>query len=137
MPHVAFAKNKASLIKQLLKSEMLFRQIQSSAHYAKIRPRIESFSLVTEMLLTDKCEIIIEFDKALAPEAKIKSCFLLYKTEDRTTYHILGIAMDDRGLYYPETYIVEASRYYVSGQTLLDCQITHREFDYKNKSNKK
>ena len=132
LPHIYRAKNKAGIISQLKKDERLFSQIRHSTHYQEIRERVESFYKVREMLLTDKCEIIIDFDRSKAPETKIKSCFLLYKTADRLTYQLLGIAATEKGLYYPETYFVERTRYYVNGQTLLDCHISHREFLYKH-----
>ena len=132
LPHIYGAKNKAGIINQIKKDDRLFRQIQKSAHYSEIQERIESFYKVTEMLLTDKCEVIVDFDREKAPETKIASCFLLYKSSDRITYHLLGIASTDKGLLYPETYFVEKTKYYVNGQTLLDCHISHKEFAYKH-----
>lgn len=131
MPHISAPKNKAGLVNQLKKDERLFRQIKTSSHYHRVQDRIETFPTIVKMLLTDQCKIIVDFDKRLAPDAKISSCFLLYRTEDRVTYHILGIASNGKGLYYPETYFVEPSKYYVNGQKLLDCQITQAPFVYK------
>lgn len=134
MPHISAPKNKASLINQLKKDEKLFRQIKASSHYSNIRARIETFPNVVKMLLTDQCDIIIDFDRSLAPKAKISSCYLLYKTDDRTTYHILGIATNGKGLFYPETYIVEPSKYYVNGQKLLSCKISQAPFIFKRRA---
>ena len=78
LPHIYGAKNKAGIINQIKKDDRLFRQIQNSAHYDEIKERIETFYKVSEMLLTDKCEVIIDFDRKKAPETKIASCFLLY-----------------------------------------------------------
>lgn len=131
MPHISASKNKASLINQLRKDEKLFRQIQASSHYSSVSARIETFPNVVKMLLTDRCEIIVDFDSSLAPKAKICSCFLLYRTDDRNTYHILGIASNGKGLFFPETYFVETSKYYVNGQKLLNCQIFQKPFIFK------
>lgn len=133
MPNISGAKNKGSLVNLLRKDERLFQQIKKSSQYEEVRARMESFSKISEMLLTDKCKIIIKFDKSLVPETTIKSCYLLYKTEDRNTYHILGLASKVNGIFYPETYFVEQSKYYVNGQELLNCQINYEDFVYKRK----
>lgn len=122
------AKNKASFIKEFLRSARIFERIKRSAYFEKIKDRIEHLSVISDMLISDKCEVVIEFDSALLAFTTIKSKFLLYKTEDYKRYYILGIAKRGECTYYPETYLVENSKYYVSGQTTLSCIIECTEF---------
>lgn len=132
IPNISNAKNKAGIVKRMLKDQSTAKQIQQSSHFYKIQERVNTFYKVSEMLLSDKCEIIVDFDKTLLPSCKLLSDFLLYKTEDYNTYYILGLSPDGNGLYYPETYIVEHSKYYISKQKLLSCEIKHTEHT-KNK----
>lgn len=128
MPSISNAKNKASIAKQLGRDVNLFKQIKQSAHYYKIQERIETFEKIAEMLLSDKCEIVINFDKSRVPSSKIISTLLFFKTDDHIVYYMLGLAEGKQGNYYPETYIVEHSRYYISNQDLLYCDIRHEDF---------
>lgn len=137
MPHISNAKNKAGIIKQLLREPKLSQQIQQSTHFGKIQERVYTFNKIVEMLLTDKCEIIVDFDKSQLPSCKLISKFLLYKTDDYCTYYILGFAPIGNETYYPETYIVENSKYYISGQKLLTCKISHETHRPKGKRDHK
>lgn len=128
IPRVVSARNKASLVKQLLTDDVLFSQIQKSAHFGMIRRRVETLGKICDMLISDQCEIIVEFDPAKVPATKIKSKYLLYKRDMSNTYYLLGIATDGSGRYYPETYLVDSSKYYVANQTLLTCKIIVSEF---------
>lgn len=130
MPDIKNAKNKSGLVKKLLKDPRLFSRIQRSSHFEKIRDRIEKFPIIVDMLISDRCKIIIDFDKSLLPATSIKSEFLLYKTEDYKCYHILGIA-SVKNFYYPETFLVENSKYYVTGQKFLNCTIERIAFKLK------
>ena len=111
----------------LEKDSRIFDSIRKSAHYEKVRDRMNSFTRITDMLLNDTCEVVVDFDKSKVPSAMIKSKFLLYKTDDHITYYILGIAESPKGGFYPETYFVENSRYYVSGQEHFNCAITYED----------
>lgn len=133
IPRVCNAKNKGSFIKEFLRDDVLVQQVQKSAYFEEVRPRIETFSRVCDMLISDQCEIIIEFDPSKLSSTKLRSRFLLYKTDDYTTYYLLGIAVDDNGAHYPETYIVEPSRYYVANQKLLSCKISVCPLEESNK----
>lgn len=131
IPAVINAKNKGGLVKQLLKDDKLVKQVEKSAFFNSIRPRIETIDKLVEMLVSDRCEIIIDFDATILEATKLRSKYLLYKSEDNTTYFMLGIAQNQEGIYYPETYIVEPSKYYVSKQKILNCIISYEEFNSK------
>lgn len=131
IPHISKAKNKAGIVNLLLKDSKFFGQIQRSSKYPKIQERIDTFSKVSEMLLTNKCQVVVDFDKTQLPSCQLLSKILLYKTDDHNTYHILGLAPKENSLYYPETYIVEHSKYYISGQKLLSCEIGHTEHEHR------
>lgn len=130
-PHISKPKDKNGIVKALIRDNNLVHQIERSINYPSIEKRINNFYRVVDMLISDKCEIIIDFDKTLVPSTRVESEFFLYKTEDYQTYYMLGIAKDKRGIYYPETYIVENSKYYITGQNLFICTILHKDFPYK------
>lgn len=127
MQTISKPRSKSAVVRQLLKDERLFKTIQKSAYFPKVQARIEEFGRIVDMLISDTCEVIIDFDKSKVPSAKIESTLLLYKTDDHISYYLLGIMQGTDGRYYPETYLTEGSKYYVSGQQIWTCTITSVE----------
>lgn len=121
------------IIKRLLDGRITLSYLQKSAFFGKIAARLEHFSLLADMLVANRCKIIVDFDPSLIT-TQIKSRYLLYKTDSsHSIYYLFGIACTPRGVFYPETFFVEPSRYYVSEQNLLDCVIDVEEFQSKKR----
>lgn len=102
-------------------------KIMSSAKYAEISERIQSFPVMEEILSAGEGKIIVEFDNSKT-DSKIAAKFHLFKREGlpfqgEVTYYTLFLDTINGSTYFPVTYIVEHSNMYVRDQIMLDCTI--------------
>ena len=125
LPDVARNRHIDEVVKKVLNGKIPLSHLQKSLYFNKIESRISNLHLLREMLICDACQIVVNFDPGLLPKSSIKSEYLLFRREGMCTYYLFGIAHDDSGRYYPETFFVEPSRYYISGQELLNCSISY------------
>ena len=132
-PSIARPKHPDEVVKRFLDGRISLRSLQKSPYFRSIEARMEHFPLIVEMLITDKCKIIVDFDATLVKSTSVKSRYFLYKTDDHITYKLFGLAPLKKPKFYPETFLVEPSKYYVSEQIQLDCTIRHTEHQHKRK----
>lgn len=124
LPNISQSKRKEEVIKRFLKNGITLADLRKSKHFHKIEKRLESFDCLADMLINGNCKIIIDFDPSLVNKTLIHSKYILYITDDYNTYKLFGVARAKNGEYYPETFFVESSKYYITGQNLLSCSIT-------------
>lgn len=134
LPNISKPKYVDEPVKRLLSGDITLSDLQKSVSFGKIEKRMEYFPLLENMLVGNSCKIIIDFEPSLVPSTHIKSKYLLYKTDNHITYYLFGIALLDGQKYYPETFFVEPSKYYISGQKLLECSIEASEYLARKKS---
>lgn len=120
---------KARFYRQLKNRKIKEEEIVKSERFKYIEERVKYFKYIEDIVSESVCKIIIEFDKNKAG-SDIEAKFFLYKREgnplnqEPVTYYALFIGYDAlRQSYYPATYIVEHSKKYVDGQTMLNCTI--------------
>lgn len=124
LPHISRSKRKDEVVKRFLKNNITLADLHKSKYFYKIEKRLDSFDCLADMLINGNCKIIIDFDPSLVKTTLIHSKYILYITDDYNTYKLFGVAQAKNGEYYPETFFVEPSKYYITGQTLLSCSIT-------------
>lgn len=132
-PSIAKSKHPDEVVKRFMNGKISLGSLQKSSSFHLIEARMEYFPLIAEMLITDKCKIIVDFDATLVKSTIVKSKYFLYKTDDHVTYKLFGLAPLKKSKFYPETFLVEPSKYYVSEQIQLDCTIRHTEHHHKRK----
>lgn len=102
------------------------KQIKKSKYFNNISERFLYFCLLPELLHS---EIIIDFDSSLCSfnnyETKLKKTkYILYK-KIPDTYYVAHLCLSQNinknkpNSYYPETFFIEHSNKYLSGQALL------------------
>lgn len=103
------------------------KHIRESIYFNKIEERLLYFYLIPELL---KSKIIVEFNSSFCPfekyNTKLKNTkYILYK-KIPNTYFVAHLTLSEdknfthKTTYYPETFFIEHSNTYISGQTLLE-----------------
>lgn len=99
--------------KQILKGKLTYEQISTSAFFDDMEDRLINFKSIDELLFS---EIIINFDKSKVRKSDLKSTVILFEKKG-TNYLHLCIAKDSKtNSHYPETFLVQADKYYINGQ---------------------
>lgn len=124
---VKLLKRKGQVIYNLISDNTITNElISKSIYYDKIEERFLYFYLIPELL---QSKIIIEFNSSICPfrkySTKLNTDYILYKNmlESNTVAHL---TLSQYGSYentvkcYPETFFVDHSKTYISGQKLLD-----------------
>lgn len=123
------------LFKKILRGEISESQIKSSVKYYKIYNRIHYFENILDMLNNNKTKIIINYNKSLVENSYlVNTKYILYKTTDNN-YLMLTIGDKGKGE-YPETFFLETTKMYISGQELLDI-IDIKEVEKRSRKIKK
>ena len=110
--------NLKSVIRQIKREQLTDLDIRNSTFYPLIKERYENFNYdtLTSLNYTDA---IIDFDASLLG-SKLKSDYLLYELTPNGEYNHMGIAADPfSGERYAETFFVEPSAKYLTGQTIV------------------
>ena len=124
-------KNKNLIFKKILKKEIPLESIEKHKNYCKIINRVKYFERIDKLLDKKHSKIIIDFD---SDNKLLKTVFIFYAHE-KSGYTHLTIGKDN-AKYYPETFIYEDSKRYISGQELLNIIDIKIEYIGKNKSKK-
>ena len=111
--------SKVLIFKKLLKRQMPLKHIESHRDYPKIVNRIKFFERIDKLLDKQHSKIIIEFDSDLVQNTKLLKTVFIFYAHERSGYTHLTIG-NKGGVYYPETFIYEDSKRYISGQNLLN-----------------
>ena len=135
LPDVSKPRRKDEVVRRFLRGTLSAQTLEKSTFFHKIQKRIELFSEIEKMLVSNRCKIIVDFDPSLIKATWLRTKYFLFRTEDHATYMLFGIGRD-QNRYYPETFIVEPSKYYVTGQRLLDCTIQYTEHMVKRRNQK-
>lgn len=98
----------------IAKGFITYDQISRSAHFSKIADRIDHFSSINSMLFE---KAVINFDKSITP-SKIKADVILYQEKGSLYLHLC--LAPGHNHYYPETFLVEPTNYYLKNQKILD-----------------
>lgn len=108
--------NKIQIYNKIFNEIITDKHIKKSSFYNKIENRVKYFDIVPELL---NSKIIIDFDPMLLGNTELKNTkYILYR-KHQFGYSHLTIG-NKNGKLYPETFIVENSKRYINGQTLLD-----------------
>lgn len=105
----------AAIYQNLKKGRICYADLQKSALFDHIANRIEYFPHVNELL---EQKIIIDFDRRKVKKTDFKAKYILYKPHELGYLHLC--LAENAKIFYPESYIYEPSKYYISEQTLLD-----------------
>lgn len=121
-------KNTKAFYNGLRRGYIAESEIESSEKYADIADRVEYFHELLDILSAGDAKIIVEFDPAKI-KTLIEAKFILYKRnglpyeKDYRVYTLfIGYNPTDKE-YYPTTYVVEPSNFYLDGQRFLGCRI--------------
>lgn len=107
--------NSAAIYRNIRKGFITYSLLKKSKFFSKIEKRIEYFPLISGLMGQ---KIIIDFDPSKVEKTEFKARYILFKSHELGYLHLcLGA---DSKIFYPESYIYEPSKYYISEQTLLD-----------------
>ncbi len=107
------------IFKDILSGKISTTAIEKSVFYNRICNRITYFEQIADMLDKEKSKIIIDFNPSLIPGTDLLNTkYILYR-HLHSGYANLTIGEKDKKT-YPETFFVENSKRYISGQDLLD-----------------
>ena len=107
------------VFEKILAEEITQTDLLKSVFYPKIESRIRYFQELQNMLDPKQCKVIVDFDKRLVDKTELKNTkYILYVRRDEN-YVLFTIGQFKLKL-YAETFFLEPSKKYVSGQTLLE-----------------
>ena len=106
---------KQLIYKRIQRGKLTMSMVRKSKYYHKIADRIQFFPMI-ESLFSRK--VIVDFNPTLLESCKLNAQYILYE-EYGTGYLQLAIGNSVSGI-YPESFMFEPTKYYLSGQTLLD-----------------
>ena len=112
-------KSKRVIFKMLLNGTFPIKAIQNHKRYYRLKPRVDYFESLEKLLNKQHSKIVIEFNPELVENTKLINTKYIFYAHERTGYTHLTIAKRSRE-YYPETFIYENSKRYISEQNLLD-----------------
>ena len=118
---------KQKFYNDLRKGKVSEKRIKSSAKYATIEERINSFAVLEMLLEPGEGKIIVDFDKNKT-DTQIEAKFHLFHRDgnpfkEKVSYYTLFLGRDKDGIYFPVTYLVEHSNMYVRNQEMYNCTI--------------
>lgn len=112
-------KSKDLIFKKILKKEIPLESIEKHKNYCKIINRVKYFERIDKLLDKQRSKIIIDFDCDLVSDTKLLKTVFMFYAHEKNGYTHLTIGKDNTK-YYPETFIYEDSKRYISGQELLN-----------------
>lgn len=120
-----------AIYRNIVNGYIRYSALKRSAYFFKVKDRIEYFNQIESVILSKK--LIINFDPQIVDgPTKLHSKYLFYKPIDcNNSYLHLGINTDVIE-YYPETYLYEPSKRYISGQDLIEIDIEVEPFRAKH-----
>lgn len=114
------SKNSTLTYKNILNGRITQDVIEKSQYYYQVKERLEKFIDIDNIL---KSKIIIDFDYRLTPGAssKIMAKYILFKAYSDTNVHLcFKLDTKTQNYYSPETFIVQASDYYIKNQVVYE-----------------
>ena len=123
------------LYKQILNGNISDNTLKNSRFFSKIQDRVEYFEdIFTFLDINQSNKIIVDFDKSIIDFRTLlhNTKYILYKRNGGVTSHL---TIGQKKILYPETFIVEPSSRYISGQKMLDI-LNIEVKDYRKKKKK-
>lgn len=116
--------NNASKIYQNIKNgRITYNSISGSDFIKKIYDRILLFPHCELLMNCNTLNLIIDFDKSKVKSCKLNAEYIIYDHFLNGYIHLCLAYDKKKSIYYPETFIFEPSKYYISDQNLLECRI--------------
>lgn len=117
--HEFKGKSKQIIYNEILNGTFPIAAIENHNQYKRIVDRIIYFDSIKKHLNKKHSKLIIDFNSDLAPGTKLKNTRFMFFAHENTGYTHLTITQKGDS-FYPETFIYENSKRYISEQTLLD-----------------
>ena len=111
--------NPVVVFDKIVSGKITQENLQKSSFYPKISDRIKYFQDLQNMLDPNKCKVVVDFDKSMVDDTKLRNTkYILYvhREEGYVLFTIGSIKLR----IYAETFFMEPSKKYVSGQNLLE-----------------
>lgn len=112
-------KSKQSIYNEILSGSFPITAIENHSRYSQIVDRIIYFDSIKKHLSKQHSKLIIDFNPDLVPHCKLKNTRFMFFAHEKNGYTHFTITEKNSG-YYPETFIYEDSKRYISEQILLD-----------------
>ncbi len=112
------SRDKALVYKNILSGKISCKDIESSAQYPKIKNRILHFENICKMLNPKHSKVVIDFDPTKTERTKLTRTRYIFFLRERSGYDHLTIGYNNE--YYPETFIFEYGKRYITQQELLN-----------------
>ena len=112
-------KSKRAIFEQILKRKIPLKTIEEHKNYFRIINRVKYFERINKLLDRQHSKIIIDFDYDLVSDTKLLKTVFIFYAHEKSGYTHLTIGKNNTK-YYPETFIYEDSKRYISGQELLN-----------------
>lgn len=105
-----------TIYKRIKGREITYEYLQKSSFLWKIQTRIDAFPTEIHSLFSPRSKFVVSFDPRLISETDISGDYVLYKSYNDGYLHLFIVN------HYPETFIYEDSKKYLSAQQLLEVQ---------------
>ena len=112
-------KSKQIIYNEILNATFPIAAIENHNQYKRVVDRIIYFDSIKKHLNKKHSKLIIDFNADLVPHTKLTNTKFMFFAHENTGYTHFTVAQKGN-LFYPETFIYENSKRYISEQTLLD-----------------
>ena len=110
--------NRALIYKEIKNGKLSYLTIQNSKFYNRISERINYFDHISALLNKEHSKIIVEFDPDIVSNTHLKNTRFIFYKHETTGYSLLTIGKIK--YFYPETFMYENSKRYLTGQKFLN-----------------